>query len=158
MRVTVALRLVPVAALIAGCGATITVPTFPKVPASAKAPSTKPSNGAGDTADFFFDPEHVWVTQSGRIQINAGVPALRYSGPLGCRGRTFEGDVTADIEFVFRYGARDAWLGWSNGNIWHFTHRPKIAHGSVTFAQRFSDGRQMVIVVHCPPPPRQARL
>jgi hypothetical protein len=143
------------ALIIAGCGPTIQIPKFPKFP---KVPSTPSSNPSGDTADFFFDPEQVTVTQAGRIQVNFGVPALRYSGPLGCTGRTFSGNVTEDINFVFRYGSRGAWLGWDNGSIWHFTHRPRIGHRKVVFAQDFSDGRDMVIVVHCPPPPRAAHF
>lgn len=156
-------RLIPVALVVGlvvtGCGSTIQIPKIhvPKFQIP-KIPGIGSSSGSGDTADFFFDPEHVMITQSGRIQGNFGVPALRYSGPLGCRGRTFSGDVTDSINFVFRYGSRGAWLGWDNGNIWHFTHRPTIAHGTVTFAQHFSDGRHMVIVVHCPAPPRTARL
>jgi hypothetical protein len=71
---------------------------------------------------------------------------------------TFAGDVTEHIDFVIRYGSRDAWLGWDNGNVWHFTHGPRIGRGTITFAQRFSDARQMRIVVHCPPPPATGRL
>jgi hypothetical protein len=144
---------------LAGCGVSIPVPKVPTIP---KTPSTPSSNGSeepdGDAADFFFDPEHVTIIQSGRIQVDFGVPALHYSGPLGCRGRTFSGDVTDNINFVFRYGARDAWLGWDNGNIWHFTHRPIVGHGTVVFVQHFSDGRTMRIIVHCPPPPRGGRI
>ncbi len=160
MKLTRLAKLALIVALVAaGCGPTIQIPKIHipnfQIP---KIPRIGSSNGTGDTADFFFDPEHVTITQSGRIQVNFGVPALRYSGPLGCRGRTFSGDVTENINFVFRYCSRGAWLGWDNGNIWHFTHRPTIGHGTVTFAQRFSDGRHMVIVLHCPPPPRTARL
>ena len=129
--------------VLAGCGASVSVPKFPSIPSS---------SASGDTGEFFFDPERVTITQSGRVEVDFGVRALRYHGPLGCRGRTFAGDVTSHINFVFRYGARDAWLGWDNGNVWHFTRRPKIGAGTVTFAQRFSDGRAMRIVVHCPPP------
>jgi hypothetical protein len=143
---------------VAACGPAFPVPRIPKFPSIPSVPSTPSFNASGDTADFFFDPEHVTITQSGRVQVDFGVPALRYRGPLGCRGRTFTGDVTDNINFVFRYGSRDAWLGWDNGNTWHFTHRPRIGHGTVTFAQHFSDGRTMVIVVHCPPPPRTGRL
>jgi hypothetical protein len=152
---TTAIRLMSAllgAAILAGCGLSIPVPKIPKIPSI---PSFK---GSGDTAEFFFDPEQVTLTQAGRVEVDYGVPALRYAGPLGCLGRTFAGDVTDNINFVFRYGARDAWLGWDNGNVWHFTHRPRLGRGTITFAQRFSDGRNMRIVVHCPPPPRSARL
>ena len=156
-------HLIPVALVVGlvvtGCGPTIQIPKIhvPKFQIP-KSPGLGSSSGSGDTADFFFDPEHVTITQSGRIQVDFGVPALRYSGPLGCRGRTFSGGVTENINFVFRYGSRGAWLGWDNGNIWHFTDRPTIAHGRVTFAQRFPDGRHMVIVLHCRPPPKRPRL
>src|SRR5437660_7453657 len=109
-----------VGVILAGCGA-FAIPKVPSFKApSFKAPSFKPTKGSGDTADFFFDPERVTIIQSGRIQVDFGVPALRYRGPLGCRGRTFEGDVTDNIKFVFRYGSRDASLGWDNSNVWHF--------------------------------------
>lgn len=144
---TAALPLLAAASLAAaGCGPSVSIPTVPSF------------DPQGDTADFSFDPEHVTITQSGRVEVDYGVPALRYQGPLGCKGRTFAGDVTRHINFVFRYGSRDAWLGWDNGNTWHFTRRPKIGDGTVTFAQRFPSGRRMRIVVHCPPPPRTGRL
>ena len=146
-----------------GCGTSVSVPAFsaPKTPASrSSAPASSGANGepAGSTADFFFDPERVTLTQSGTIRVDYGIRPLRYAGPLGCKGRTFAGDVTDNINFVFRYGSRDAWLGWDNGNVWHFTHRPRIGHGTITFAQRFSDGRHMRIVVHCPAPRHTGRL
>ncbi len=137
-----------IAGVLAGCGVSIPTPRIPSIPSS---------SASGATAEFFFDPEKVTISQSGHIQVDFGVPALRYRGPLGCRGRTFAGDVTDNIRFVFRYGSRDAWLGWDNGNVWHFTHRPRVSHGTVIFAQRFRDGRHMRIVVHCPPPPPGAR-
>ena len=156
------MRVIPAAlaaaVVVGGCGPTIQIPRIPTIPTSPSSPSSPSSDARGDTAEFFFDPEHVTIIQSGRIQVDFGVPALRYTGPLGCRGRTFSGDVTDNINFVFRYGSRDAWLGWDNGNIWHFTHRPVIRRGTVRFAQHFSDGRTMVIILHCPPPPRTGRI
>jgi hypothetical protein len=154
-----AVRMTPLAMLaLAGCGATVSVPSISSVSSVPSRPSVPSFHGAGDTADFYFDPEHVVLTQSGRVRADYGEPALRYSGPLGCRGRAFAGDVTDNIQFLFRYGSRDAWLGWDNGDVWHFTRPPKIGPGTVTFAQRFSDGRRMRVVVHCPPPPRGGRL
>ena len=70
---------------LAACGISIPIPRMPPAPKIPSIPSFK--TASGDTAEFFFDPEQVTVIQSGRIQVDFGVPALRYRGALGCRGR-----------------------------------------------------------------------
>lgn len=135
--------------LIAGCGATgFKVPSLPSF-------NSAPPDG--DAATFVIDGTTISIIQNGSISSRySDVPALTYSGPLGCRGRFFTADYSEHIRILFHYSAHDAYL-LVGQDLYRFAGPPKRRNGRLAWAHRFGD-RVMAVTVACPPPPRRSRL
>ena len=54
-----------------------------------------------------------------RVSKSVPAPQLSYSGPLGCRGRYFTADYSEDIQILFRYTSRDAFM-LIGSELYHF--------------------------------------
>jgi hypothetical protein len=85
-----------------------------------------------------------------------GQPKLTYSGPGGCKGRYFLGDVLNGIPVTFHYSSRDAYLVY-NHLIFHFFGPPRVRPGRLVWNRRIA-GTHIVVTAFCPPPPPSGPL
>jgi hypothetical protein len=145
------LSLALAALVLAGCGADFKAPSVPTFPTPSSGHGSD-GGGGGDVGTFLIDGQRITIQQSGTISVRVGgVPQISYTGPLGCKGRFFSGDVTEHIRFYFRYTRHGAYLYVGNGSLYHFASPPKRSHGGLTWDDTF-DGNHIAATVGCPLP------
>lgn len=108
----------------------------------------------GDSMTMTIDGGSTRVTESGPGSfVVTRVPAMTFTGRLGCPGRFFTGSYSSHIDFHFNYSAKDAYLLIGNADLLHFPNPPAVEHGNLVWRRSF-DGRNAVETVECPPPPK----
>jgi|GEM_PF-3835367 len=111
------------------------------------------ASGPQSSATIVYDGQSVTISLSDGSTVQesyGGQPKLNYSGPGGCKGRYFTGDVLEGIPVTFHYSSRDAYLVY-NHVITHFLGGPRVLPGRLVWTQG-SGGDHIEVTAYCPPP------
>jgi hypothetical protein len=124
--------------------------------------SSGASPGGGSAASFVIDGSRFAVDEGGTINVSVrGVPALNYSGPLGCQGQFFHLAYSPNYDVFFRYTASDAVLAFAN-DVYHFATPPTRSGGELVWDSRGLDTtgapHHLTVRVKCPLPATTTKL
>lgn len=124
--------------------------------------SSGASPGGGSAASFVIDGSRFAVDEGGTVNVSVrGVPALNYSGPLGCHGQFFHLAYSPTYDVFFRYTATDAVLAFAN-DVYHFGTPPTRSRGELVWDSQRPDTtgvqHHLIVRVKCPLPATTATL
>jgi hypothetical protein len=117
------------------------------------------ASGPKSSVTIAYDGQSVTISVSDGSTVQesyGGQPKLTYSGPGGCKGRYFSGDVLNGLPVTFHYSSRDAYLVY-NHLIYHFLGGPRVHPGRLVWT-RMGAGDHIVVTAYCPPPPSSGPL
>jgi hypothetical protein len=120
------------------------------------------AGGPTSTASFIVDGSKFTVDEGGSISVSvSGVPALHYSGALGCKGQFFHLAYSSRYDLFFRYTATDAVLAFAN-DVYHFGKPPTQQHGELVWDAKVPDStgatHHLAARIQCPLPANSATL